>query len=221
MSALEEIRPGLHRWLAEHPNWTPDEGGADGWEPDVWSLVWTGGDAVVLVDPLLPAGHPVWAELDALVAAHGGPVAVAITCHWHGRNGADVVARYVNSSDVSVHAHVASERELAYEVTEPFEGDIELPGGVFAYAVHPAHAEVVLWIEAAGALIAGDVLLGADGDRGMPLRICPADWLSPTPVDDVRAALRPLLELPVEIVVPLHGAAVVRDARETLEHAVG
>ena len=61
--------------------------------------------------------------------------------------------------------------------------------------------DVVLWIESHRAVIAGDTLV----DFGQGLEI-PAEWL-PSGVERERIAegLRPLLELPVELVLATHG----------------
>jgi glyoxylase-like metal-dependent hydrolase (beta-lactamase superfamily II) len=78
--------------------------------------------------------------------------------------------------------------------------------------------EVVLWLPAQRAVVSGDVLLG--GVR-KPLRVCPKSWL-PRGVarSDVARALMPLRELPVELVVPLHGEPVTTGAREVLAAAL-
>jgi glyoxylase-like metal-dependent hydrolase (beta-lactamase superfamily II) len=70
--------------------------------------------------------------------------------------------------------------------------------------------DLVLWVESRRALIVGDTLV--DFGRGLEL---PADWL-PKGVtrEQMVEALRPLLELPVELVLPAHGAPTDRAARE-------
>ena len=54
-----------------------------------------------------------------------------------------------------------------------------------------------------------------------PLRVCPQSWL---PRGVTRAALvrslAPLLELPVEIVVPLHGSPITDNAHGVLTNAL-
>ena len=218
MPNLREMRPGLHRWTATHPDWEEDEGGADGWEPEVASLAYAGEGALVLVDPLV-AGDD-WRELDELVEATGDPVSIVITCHWHSRSGGDALRRYVNSPGATTHTHSAGVRKMPFEVTHPFEGDASLPGGVDAIESDRGHGEAVLWLERAKTLVVGDVLLGAQGTRTEALRLCPEDWLDGTTLDDVRNALRPLTRLPVEAVVPLHGAPVLEGAADALKAAI-
>ena len=46
---------GVYHWTATHPEWTEEEGGQDGWEPEVSSYALVEEDTVVLIDPLVPA----------------------------------------------------------------------------------------------------------------------------------------------------------------------
>ncbi len=70
--------------------------------------------------------------------------------------------------------------------------------------------DLVLWIESRQALVVGETLV--DFGRGLEL---PADWL-PKGVTRKQAveALRPLLDLPVELVLPTHGPPTDRAALE-------
>jgi glyoxylase-like metal-dependent hydrolase (beta-lactamase superfamily II) len=76
--------------------------------------------------------------------------------------------------------------------------------------------DLVLWIESRRALVAGDTLI----DRGRGLEF-PCDWASKgaiaergVPPEQILDTLRPLLELPVELVLPTHGAPTDRAALE-------
>ncbi len=83
----------------------------------------------------------------------------------------------------------------------------------------PAPAEAVYWLPEQRALVVGDVLLGAGAKPRAtddPLRLCPERWLGKSTHDDVRRALAPLLELPVEHVLVSHGAPVVGNGRREL-----
>jgi glyoxylase-like metal-dependent hydrolase (beta-lactamase superfamily II) len=67
----------------------------------------------------------------------------------------------------------------------------------------------VLWVERAGAVVAGDTLV--DFGRGLQI----ADWLREAVIHaQVADRLRPLLELPVEVVLPAHGPPADRAALE-------
>ena len=55
-----EVLPGVWRWTARHPEWRPGaepESPAD-WGPSVGSIAYPVSEALVLVDPLLPADRP-------------------------------------------------------------------------------------------------------------------------------------------------------------------
>jgi hypothetical protein len=70
--------------------------------------------------------------------------------------------------------------------------------------------EVVAWIEECRAVIAGDTLV----DFGSGLEI-PLGWLREDVTrDQVTEGLRPLLDLPVEHVLPTHGGPTDRAALE-------
>ena len=80
--------PGLHRWTADVPDWTPDQGGPEGWAQEVACVAWEGEGALVLVDPLVDEGD--WGAIDALVERHwragcgGRDVSVARPLGWGG-----------------------------------------------------------------------------------------------------------------------------------------
>ncbi len=189
--------PGLYRWTARHPAWEPGaepESPGD-WPPDVGCVAYAAPGALVLVDPLV-AG---WDELDALVERHARPVAVLTTMRFHGRSRAEVADRY--------GATLVSHRD-------------EPPEGVRRVPIEGAD-ETMVWLEAPRALVPGDRLLG-DGAGG--LRMCPESWLGYLPdepgLDELREALLPLLELPVERVLASHGAPVLSAGREALRAAL-
>jgi hypothetical protein len=77
----------------------------------------------------------------------------------------------------------------------------------------------MVWLPGARALIPGDRLIG-DGRGG--LRMCPDSWMRYLPLDQagLAAALRPLLDLPVEAVVVSHGEPVLENGREEIAAAI-
>jgi glyoxylase-like metal-dependent hydrolase (beta-lactamase superfamily II) len=194
---VEHIRDGLWRWTAPHPDWESTSGG---WDRDVGCIYYEGSDAVVLIDPLVPADEAdnFWKALDRDVEHAGRPVVVLRTVHWHQRSIDDVVARYPGARS--------------------WDGDDEtLPAGIAAYPA-ARKAEMVFWIDEHRALVPGDVLLGtADGG----VRTCPDSWL-PNGVTgaDLRQSLRPLLDLPIELVLLSHGRPVLSRGRDTLAAAL-
>lgn len=95
-----------------------------------------------------------------------------------------------------------------------------LPEGVETVTIAGA-GETMIWLPGPRALIAGDRLLGDDAGG---LRLCPPSWLrylksGITPAG-LRSALRPLLDLPVELVLVSHGGPVLREGRAALERAL-
>ncbi len=83
-----------------------------------------------------------------------------------------------------------------------------LPIGVEAFPGR-SHNDLVLWIERVGAIVAGDALV--DFGRGFEV---PQEVLEHGVTRERVGDLRPLLELPVEVVLPAHGAPTDRAALE-------
>lgn len=198
---LRELRPGLWRWTAFHPEW----------KEDVGSVAYEGPDVLVFVDPLLDTDD----ALDGLVARVDKPLAVLVTVFWHARS-AHVLARRHRARVLAPAAGTAAVRRRA-PTTVPFRPGDALPGGIEAIATARAN-EVVYWIPAHRALVPGDVLLAAPGGG---LRMCPASWLpAGRTLDHLAASLRPLLDLPVARVLVSHGPPVLRNGRAALERAL-
>ena len=200
---LAELRPGLWRWTARHPEAVDDpepETPAD-WPPDVGCVACAADGALVVVDPLVPSGEeePFWSAMDALVARHGPRVAVVTTIRWHARSRAEFVERYGASTS---RARTA------------------LPAGVRPLPIRGA-GETMVWLEAHGALVPGDRIIG-DGAGGV--RLNPESWMTylrgGMTLDELRAALEPLRALPVEMVLVSHGEPVLRDGARALERAL-
>jgi glyoxylase-like metal-dependent hydrolase (beta-lactamase superfamily II) len=184
---VSQLAPGLWRWTAPHPDW---EDGQD-WERDVGCVYYEAADATVLIDPLVPEERePFFEALDRDVARRGLPVTILLTCVWHARSRDELTERYA-------------------------AGDTP-PAAVEAFEV-PEVEEVIWWLPEHGALVAGDLLLGApDG-----VRVCPDSWLeAPATPASIRAAIRPLLDLPVERILVSHGEPVLEDGRTALERAL-
>ena len=213
---VQEIGPGLWRWTAPHPEWTP---GTE-WPELVGSLYWEAPDAVVLVDPLVPTDEPdrdrFWRALDRDVEHAGRPVHVLVTLFWHTRSSGEVVERYGARLWAPRGGRAPIERR-AGTVTDVYRPGDELPGGVVAYPA-PRRTEVLFWIPAHGAVVPGDTLLG-DGAGGV--RLCPESWSSAgRGHHHLRETLRPLLELPIERILVSHGDPVFTNGREALARAL-
>ena len=164
-----EIRPGLYRWTAPHPDYEPDPepGSPADWPEQVGCVAYEAPDALVLIDPLVP--DQLWPALDGL--AEGRPVVVLTTINFHRRSRQAVVERYGAG-------------------TSPAKKN--LPRGIEAISI-PRAGETMFWILEHAALVPGDRILGGDGG----LRLCPESWLGYLPSgitrDELREAVRPCL----------------------------
>src|SRR6266511_3138861 len=188
---MEEIAPGLRRWTARHPDW----------EEDVASLALESDDGLILIDPLDPP------------RGVRSPDHVLLTVFWHHRSTADLKAKHVWSP-----GSVRALGNRGVEVTDVFRAGDALPGGVQAFQTARRN-EAVYWLPKQRALVAGDVLLGAGAKPRAtddPLRLCPERWLGKATHDDLRDSLRPLLELPVELVLVSHGDPVLQNGHDEL-----
>jgi hypothetical protein len=202
VSELRRLRPGLFRWTALHPDAdpSPDPGSPADWGPEVGSVASLAPGALVLVDPLVPPERPaLQRELDELVRAHGRPVHILTTLKWHRRSRDELVGRY----------RASTSRARA-----------TLPEGVETITIRGA-GETMVWLPGLRALVPGDRLLGDDAGG---LRLCPDSWLRYLPSGirqaGLREALRPLLDLPVELVLASHGEPVLKGGREAIARAL-
>ena len=189
---LQELARGLWRWTAPHPDWEPRKEVDDpaDWARDVGCVAYEASDTLVLIDPLVADGY--YAQLDDL-ARSKSRVVILTTLPFHARSRADLNERYGASSTP--------------------------PDGVEAIELRGA-GETVYWIPEHGALVPGDRIVG---DRPPGLRLCPPSWLrylDGFTQADLREAVRPLLELPIEMVLLSHGEPVLANGRRALEHAL-
>ena len=214
---MRELQPGLWHWQAPHPDWRPGER----WPQEVSSYAIDDGERLLLFDPL--------AVPDALLAlAREREPVIVLTAPWHERDAQALVERL----DAAVFApppDTAQDLIDKYGVTAEQAGDGSpdlkwlrsgggnarwyeagdpLPFGIEAYAGRE-HNDLVLWIESVRAVVAGDSL--ADFGTGLALN----EWLrGGVTREQVAAGLRPLLALPVDVVLPAHGAPTDRAALE-------
>jgi len=215
---LRQLRSGLWHWQTAHPDWSPDEP----WGERVSSYALDDGERLLLFDPL---GVPV--ELEAL--ARERRPAIVLTSPWHERDTRALVERlgaalFTPAPDTAddlmrkfgITAEQAGDGSPDLRWLKRAEWDVRffgagdrLPIGVEAFLGREAN-DLVLWLEGQRLLVTGDTL----ADFGGGLEIVPG-WL---PAGVTREAmverLRPLLELPVELVLPAHGEPAGRDALE-------
>ena len=215
---MRELRPGLWHWQAAHPDWSSEEP----WEQEVSSYAIDDGARLLLFDPLAVPN-----ELLEL-AAEREP-AIVLTAPWHERD-ARALAERLGAPVYAPPADTAADLMQKYGVTAEQAGegspDLDwlrsgsaearwygagdgLPLGIEAFEGRE-HNDVVLWIESLRAVVAGDSL----ADFGDGIAIQP-EWLRKGVTRErVAEGLRPLLELPVEVVLPAHGAPTDRAALE-------
>ncbi|MFN8109220.1 MAG: MBL fold metallo-hydrolase [Thermoleophilia bacterium] len=199
---VQRIDEGLWRWTAPHPGWRSPKGG---WDPEVACVYLECPDAVVVIDPLVPAEpadrERFWRALDGDVARLGLPVLVVVSVRWHARSAAEVAARYPV-------ARIWGPRPTRAPLAQGLHG-IRIPAG----------REYAMWIPAHRTLVTADTLLG-DGAGG--LTMCPRSWLpAGRTLDQLRADLAPLLDLDVRRVLTSHGPPVLEGGAAALRSALG
>lgn len=196
-----ELAPGLWRWTAPHPDWRPDadEDSPADWDRDVGSVLCLLDDAAVFIDALVPDGDAgFWQWADGHVADCKRVLALT-TIGFHRRDRDLFVERYEASTS---------------------RAQAQLPDAIQPIPLRGA-GEVVFWLAGHRALVCGDRVLGAAAGG---LRLCPPSWLgyltSGLDLDRLSELLRPLLELPIELVLVSHGEPVLCGGREALAKAI-
>jgi hypothetical protein len=172
------------------------------WPRAVGCVLYDAADATVLIDPLLPDGDSQFlTQLDRHVQERGLPVSILTTIKWHRRSRDELATRY--------EARTSRAKS-------------QLPAGVEAKPIRGA-GETMFWLGEHRALVPGDRVMG---DRGGGLRLCPESWLGYLPrnsrpsLSQVAERIRPLLELPIEMVLVSHGEPVLGGGREALARAL-
>ena len=179
---------GVYHWTATHPEW----------EGPVSAYAIDDGERLILIDPIAVPD-----EVRGLFGSR--EVVTVLTSAWHERDAASL------GFPVWAPAPDRPEDQLV-PATRYAIGDSLF--GLEAWPGREGELDLVLWSERIHAVIAGDTLI----DLGNGLEI-PASWLPEgVTVEQVATGLRPLLEKPVEIVLPTHGEPADRAA---LERALG
>ena len=216
MTAPVELADGLWHWVARHPEWHPGEFGRE-----VGCYAVRTPDALLLVDPLLPADpDPVLGLLDGLAVER---VAILVTIPYHVRSADDLWCRYRARADVTIHGHRAAAKRLgddrAFREVEP---GARLPGGAVAHAIgRPRRYEMPLYLPSHHALAFGDALVVTPSGQ---LRV----WAT-SPVDGARRrwyrerfvpTLEPLAGLGIERVLVTHGTPIAAGGGDALRAAM-
>jgi len=148
---VRRLADGLWRWTAPYPNaaaW-PDWGPPV--PPDVGCVYYEAPDAVVLIDPLLPAGEEekFLTHLDRDVKRLGLPVSILLTAQRHERS--------------------------ARLLRERYGADDRIPRTVEAY---PVSAELAYFIRPHGALVVATVDLSSAAIAELPVELVLASELA-------------------------------------------
>jgi glyoxylase-like metal-dependent hydrolase (beta-lactamase superfamily II) len=217
---VRELRSGLWHWEAPHPEW---EGSLQRGLA-VSSYAIADGDRLLVLDPIAPPS-----EIEELAA--GRETAIVLTCPWHERDARGLVERFgwpvfvpppdTEESLMELYGATAEQAaggspDVAWLLgADAFEAHLysagdRLPVGVEALPGSKPN-DVVLWLESRRALVIGDALV----DDGPGLDVARVEWL-PIGVtrEQVAEQLRPLLALPVDVVLATHGGPADRAALE-------
>lgn len=206
---MRELKPGLWHWQTPHPDWSEEE-----WWPElVSSYAAEVVDELLLFDPLSVPG-----ELRERATA------VVLTAPYHERDArslglpvhtppADTWEDWVEKFGVDPDQVRGMESDdLAWlragEVEGHFHGPGPWPFGLQAYAGREAN-DLVLWLPSVSAIVSGDSL--SDFGQGLDVQL---GGRKHTTREDVVEGLRPLLDLPIELVLPAHGEPTDRAALE-------
>jgi glyoxylase-like metal-dependent hydrolase (beta-lactamase superfamily II) len=216
---VRELQTGLWHWQVPHPDWESSEP----WDQEVSSYAIDDGKSLLFFDPLGVPG-----EIEELAA--GRETAIVLTCPWHERDTQglvqrlrapvfapapetqeDLMQKFGRTADEIPHGSPDLAWLKAAETLEKHwisAGD-RLPVGVEVFPGKDPK-DLVLWIEDQRAVIAGDSLV--DFGQGLEINV---RWLREGETrEEVAQEMRPLLELPVELVLPTHGAPTDRAALE-------
>jgi hypothetical protein len=206
---MRELRPGIWHWRSPHPDWDEQQ-----WWPELVSsyAIEVGGD-LILFDPL--------AVPDRLRERAS---AVVLTAPYHERDTrrlnlpvhtppADTWEDWVEKFGADPERVRGLESEdLAWLRTGDGHGQFHGPGpwpfGIHAYAAREDN-DLVLWMPAIRTIVTGDSL--SDFGAGLDIQLGGRKHVDRAAVV---SRLRPLLDLPLELVLPAHGEPTGRAALE-------
>jgi len=206
---MREVTAGIWHWQTPHPDWDEEQW----WPALVSSYAIELGDDVVLFDPL-----SVPAELRERATA------VVLSAPYHERDArrlglpvytppADTWQDWVEKFGVDPDEVRGRESDdLAWlragDGEGHFRGPGEWPFGITAYAGREDN-DLVFWLPSINAIVTGDSL--SDFGDGLDIHLGGRKHVKR---DDVAERLRPLLDLPIDFVLPAHGEPTGRAALE-------
>jgi hypothetical protein len=216
---MDELAAGIHRWTAPHPEWRPKS-------EEVESYALVAGEALLLVDPLVPAEEderrePLLAQLELLAAA-AARVELLVTIPYHTRSAEALYERFAPQRPTRIWGHALVRRRLRPEIplevmpmgaagtAAPIAG-----GAAEAFTIgRPRRSEHPVYVPSLRAAVFGDAVVGAEGG----LRFwylssgTGADWYR----DVFAPSFRELAERPLEHVLVTHGPPVLGDGQRQL-----
>lgn len=213
---MDELAPGIHRWTAPHPEWRPRS-------EEVGSYALVAGEALLLVDPLLPADaderrSPLLAELELLVAA-AARVELFVTIPYHTRSAGTLYERFSSRRPTRIWGHANVRKRLPagtpLDVVPAGPAGTAAPiagGAAEAYTVgRPRRSEHPLYVPELRAAVFGDAVVGAEGGLRFWNQSSGAGeaWYR----DVFAPTLAPLAERPLEHVLVTHGPPVIGDGQ--------
>jgi hypothetical protein len=216
---VRELQAGLWHWQAPHPEWTPDQW----WPQMVSSCALDDGVRLLLFDPLA-------VPEEVLGVAADRELLVVLTAPWHKRDAQSLVERFgarvftppPDTADDLLRKYGIAPEQIPEGWLSPDVASLLADGSAEAYRAGDRlsigleafpgrlHNDLVLWIGRVGAVVAGDAL----GDFGRGFEVPQEGMPHGVTREQVVEDLRPLLRLPVQVVLPAHGAPTDRAALE-------
>jgi glyoxylase-like metal-dependent hydrolase (beta-lactamase superfamily II) len=186
---LRDVTEGLWVWRLDLPGWRPERG----FPQTVTSTCVESGGEVAVLDPLAPpeGSTEIWERLDAR------PPTMAVVLKPDHVRDVDLFVRRYGAR--AFGPWLFWRGNIPETELEPVEPGSELPGRLKALYDGRGRNETPLWLPQQQALVFADALIGIEGELLI--------WDTPH-IDRARAALRDLLELPIEHVIVAHGEPV-------------
>jgi hypothetical protein len=217
--AMEELAPGIHLWAAPHPEYRPRA-------EEVESYALVAGEALLLVDPLLPADaderrSTLLARLELLAAA-AARIELLVTIPYHTRSAETLYERYAPERPTRLWGHANVRRRLraatplqVIPAGAPGTSATIAGGSVEAYSIgRPRRSEHPLYVPELRAAAFGDAVVGAQGGLRFwnQSSVTGDGWYR----DVFAPGLAPLVERPLEHVLVTHGPPVIGDGQRQL-----
>lgn len=196
---MQEVLPGIWDWAAHHEN--------------LGAPVHAHAVHGTLVDPMLPEEG----GLDALRRLD--PERIVLSNRHHDRH----AERIAHEFGLPVQSHRAGLHEFDGKALdpEPYDHGSEVAPGIHAYEILEGwHGECALHVPDARLLILGDTAIRESGE----LSFVPDRYLGDDPEEEkrnIRAGLRPLLDLDFDHALFAHGEPLIGGAKDAFREFLG